>query len=132
MATKKFSNSSDALDKLMDANSVSVVDKTTVEKVESVKTEKQPEAVSAVKSSDSPIPTKAAKAVTIKEQANVVEKFVTQSVKYSLTTSLRMERVLSRMKELDPDESRKYSKKYFVDEAIEKLLDEYEKSLDLK
>lgn len=61
----------------------------------------------------------------------VPEKNLNYQLKYSLSTSLRMNRIVDKLKENDPENAGKYSKKYFIDQAIEKALISYEKKLGI-
>lgn len=60
------------------------------------------------------------------------EKKISKVISFSLDTSLRMEAILRELKTADPDNARKYSKVFFINEAIMKSINDYEKKLGLK
>lgn len=61
----------------------------------------------------------------------VLEKILKQQVAYTLQTSIRMGRILDKMKEADPENAGKYSKKFFVEDAILKSIINYEKKYQI-
>lgn len=65
-----------------------------------------------------------------KKQSN--EKFIPKQLKIALETSLRMSRILNELKNLDPENSAKYTQKFFIEEAISKSLNSYENKLGIK
>lgn len=69
--------------------------------------------------------------ITVAEKQTVSEKNINYQLKYSLSTSSRMNRIVDKLKENDPENASKYSKKYFIDQAIEKALINYEKKLGI-
>ena len=58
------------------------------------------------------------------------EKKISKVISFSLDTSL--EAILRELKTADPDNARKYSKVFFINEAIMKSINDYEKKLGLK
>ena len=69
--------------------------------------------------------------ITVAEKQAVSEKNINYQLKYSLPTSSRMNRIVDKLKENDPENASKYSKKYFIDQAIEKAIINYEKKLGI-
>lgn len=65
-------------------------------------------------------------------KASSSEKKISKVINFSLDTSLRMELILRELKTADPDNARKYSKVFFINEAIMKSINDYEKKLGLK
>ena len=53
------------------------------------------------------------------------------TIKYPFEVSLRINKVLNELKAADPENSSKYSKVFFIDEAILKSLKEYEEKLGI-
>ncbi|WP_455654358.1 hypothetical protein [Phascolarctobacterium sp.] len=66
-----------------------------------------------------------------KESPKVSNKFVATTIKYPFEVSLRINKVLNELKAADPENSSKYSKVFFIDEAILKSLKEYEEKLGI-
>ena len=69
--------------------------------------------------------------IVVTEKQPASEKNLNYQLKYSLSTSSRMNRIVDKLKENDPENASKYSKKYFIDQAIEKALINYEKELGI-
>lgn len=67
----------------------------------------------------------------VKESPKATNKLVSTTIKYPFEVSLRINKVLNELKAADPENSSKYSKVFFIDEAILKSLKEYEEKLGI-
>lgn len=67
----------------------------------------------------------------VKESPKATSKLVSTTIKYPFEVSLRINKVLNELKAADPENSSKYSKVFFIDEAILKSLKEYEEKLGI-
>lgn len=65
-------------------------------------------------------------------QEAINEKLIAKQIKLTLSTSLRMSRIISELKILDPEGATKYTQKFLIDEAIEKQIKSYESKLGIK
>lgn len=68
----------------------------------------------------------------LKSKSSSTNKQISKLIKFSLEVSLRMERILSELKTADPENATAYSKVFFIDEAIMKSINDYEKKLGIK